>query len=179
MSTTKKTKRVLTKNTIPETAEISLFIFSTSESRQQLLEAVLNNEIAMVKEKYNRELLQLSQQKLQAFETLQRYAENNRDAFGSKKSQSFKNGLAGFRTGMPKLKTLKGYSWNSVISLLKKHLPGYIRVVEEPAKDRLPSDQFVPEVQQKLAELSVYIEQDEVFYVEPRPVAQNITYLKN
>ncbi|MGN7787190.1 host-nuclease inhibitor Gam family protein [Niabella sp. 22666] len=167
MSTTKKKKRILTKNTTPKTAETALFTFPASENKRQQPETIINTEIAFIKKKYNQELHELSQQKFQAFETLRCYAENNRDIFGNKKGLSFKNGWIDFRTGMPKLNMLKDYPWNSVISLFKKHLPGYIRVAEEPAKNRLLTDRFLPEIQQKLKELGMYINLDEVFYVEP------------
>ena len=42
-----------------------------------------------------------------------------------------------FRSGTPKLKTRKGFTWQAVTELLKLHLPAYVRKVEEPAKDLL------------------------------------------
>ena len=41
------------------------------------------------------------------------------------------------RSGTPKLKTRKGFTWQAVTELLKLHLPAYVRKVEDPAKDLL------------------------------------------
>ncbi|MCD2424475.1 host-nuclease inhibitor Gam family protein [Niabella pedocola] len=166
MSTTEKMKKVLTGNTSKETAETALFIFSSTAKRQHKIHTTMDAEINLIRQKYLQELSDLNTQKIQAFETLQRYAENNRDAFAGKKSIALKNGILGFRTGMPKLKTLKGYSWSSVVNLLKIHLPDYVRTVEEPAKSKLLADRLLPEVGLKFKELGICIDQDETFFVE-------------
>lgn len=50
------------------------------------------------------------------------------------------HGVIGFRTGTPKLKTLKGFTWASALQLVKEFLPGYVRQTEEIAKDKLLAD---------------------------------------
>ena len=84
--------------------------------------------------------------------------------------------IIGFRTGTPKLKTLKGFTWASVLELAKEFLPGYVRTSEEVAKDRLLADRDakltidgaeVPMVE-RMAKCGVQVVQDEAFYVEPK-----------
>ena len=78
------------------------------------------------------------------------------------------HGIIGFRTGTPKLKLRKGFTWPSVVNLLKEFLPAYIRTTEEPAKDRLLADRDVPEVSTQFQKLGITVDQDETFFVEPK-----------
>ena len=74
----------------------------------------------------------------------------------------------GFRTGTPKLKTLKGFTWPSVVNLLKEFLPDYVRTTDEAAKDRLLADREVEEVRELFPRVGITVVQDETFYVEPK-----------
>ena len=66
-------------------------------------------EMTRIREKYQEELGKLTEEKEKAFEVLQVYATEQRDAlFSKKKSLDTIHGTIGFRTGTPKLKTLKG-----------------------------------------------------------------------
>ena len=88
----------------------------------------------------------------------------------------------GFRTGTPKLKTLKGFTWASALTLVKKFMPGYVRTSEEIAKDKLLADRELEAVEfienditkkqipmgTAMAECGIMVAQDETFYVEPK-----------
>ena len=78
------------------------------------------------------------------------------------------HGVIGFRTGTPKLKTLKGFTWGAVTNLLKEFLPAYVRVTEEPAKDKLLADRDNEEVSGMFTRVGIAVAQDETFYVEPK-----------
>ena len=92
------------------------------------------------------------------------------------------HGTIGFRTGTPKLKTMKGFTWASALTLVKKYIPGYVRTNEEIAKDKLLADRELEEVdfiendimQKKvpmakaMAECGILVTQEESFYVEPK-----------
>jgi phage host-nuclease inhibitor protein Gam len=94
------------------------------------------------------------------------------------------HGTIGFRTGTPKLKTLKGFTWASALELAKRFLPmTYIRQTEEIAKDRLLADRDLKEVAvydtptgdlrtatmiEAMAVCGIQVVQDEAFYVEPK-----------
>ena len=90
--------------------------------------------------------------------------------------------MIGFRTGTPKLKTLKGFTWASALQLVKRFLPDYIRQTEEIAKDKMladrdgnvamavsdsPSFVEVP-IRKAMTECGIQVVQDETFYVEPK-----------
>ena len=72
----------------------------------------------------------------------------------------------GFRTGTPALKTLKGFTWESVKNLLKEFLPGYVRTKEEADKEKLLADREKEEVAALFPKVGVKVTQDEAFFVE-------------
>ena len=78
------------------------------------------------------------------------------------------HGVFGFRTGTPKLKNLKGFTWAAVTNLCKELLPAYIRTTEELAKDKLLADRDVQEVAEFFPKIGVQVVQDETFYLEPK-----------
>jgi len=114
---------------------------------------------------------------LQSFAT-----ENQAELFTKKKSLDMAHGTIGFRTGTPKLKTLKGFTWASALTLVKKFMPGYVRTNEEIAKDKLLADRELEAVEfienditkkqvpmgTAMAECGIMVTQDETFYVEPK-----------
>ena len=99
---------------------------------------------------------------------LQLFAETNPGLFDKKKSLDMAHGILGFRTGTPKLKTLKGFTWPAVTNMLKQFLPAYVRTVDEPAKDKLLADRDAPEVNKFFTKDGIGCEvvQDETFFVE-------------
>lgn len=126
-------------------------------------------EMVKIREKYADELGKLSEQKEKSFDILQAFAlENKAEVFTKKKSLETVHGVLGFRTGTPQLKTLKGFTWKAVTNLLKEFLPAYVRVAEEPAKDRLLADRDFPETAAMFTKVGIVVAQDESFYVEPK-----------
>lgn len=168
-------KRVLAPTTITaQQAEEAFADFAKADAKQQEINARMDGEITKIREKYADKLSTLATDKEQAFEVLQAYATNNRDAFGKKKSMELAHGVIGFRTGTPKLKTLRGFTWASVLKLVKNVLPEYIRTAEEVAKDKLLADREKPEVSSQFAEVGIMVDQDETFFVEPKKEAMEV-----
>jgi phage host-nuclease inhibitor protein Gam len=163
-----RTKKVIHNGITKDDAENAFASFAKADARQQEITAKMDLQITNIRQKYADELSELQEQKDEAFEQLQSFAENNRDEFGKKKSLDFQHGILGFRTGTPKLKTLKGFTWASVLGLLKVHLPSYVRTIEEPAKDRLLADREEPETLKRFKDIGIYVDQDETFFVEPK-----------
>ncbi len=168
MSKTRKTKTLIPARITREEAETAFAAFAEADARQQKISATMDVLITKIREKYADELARLSDDKETNFEIIQVYATNNRDDFGHKKSMDLVHGIIGFRTGTPKLKLRKGFTWPSVVNLLKEFLPGYVRTTEEPAKDRLLADRDVPEVSTQFQKLGIAVDQDETFFVEPK-----------
>ncbi len=97
---------------------------------------------------------------------MQTYAQENPEIFGKKKSVDGAHGTFGFRTGTPKLKLKKGFTWGAVTNLLKEFLPSYIRTTEEPAKDKLLADREDEEVSALFPKVGISVAQDETFFIE-------------
>jgi phage host-nuclease inhibitor protein Gam len=168
MSKTRE-KKVLLPNTINrEQAETAFASYAEADAQQQRITANMDMQITKIRDKYADDLAKLTEKKAADFEIIQTYAINNRDAFGNKKSLMLTHGVIGFRTGTPKLKTRKGFTWPAVLNMLKEYLPAYVRVAEEPAKDRLLADREVPEVASLFAKVGILVDQDEAFFVEPK-----------
>jgi len=164
-----RTAKVLLPSTITrEQAEDSFALFAEADAKQQKIQATMDVAITKIREKYADELARLTDTKEAAFEVIQTYATNNRDVFGNKKSMELTHGVIGFRTGTPKLKTRKGFTWASALNLIKEFLPAYVRVAEEPAKDRLLADREVAEVAALFPKVGIMVDQDETFFIEPK-----------
>lgn len=143
--------------------------FARADARIQKINATMDVEMTRIREKYQDELSKLQDEKDKAFDILQTYGVENKDElFSKRKSIETVHGILGFRTGTPKLKTLKGFTWPSVVNLLKEFLPDYVRTTEEAAKDRLLSDREVEEVRDLFPKVGITVVQDETFYVEPK-----------
>lgn len=162
-------KKVIIQGTVTrERAEEAFAEYALADAKDQQIRAKMDEKMAKIREEYQDELAKLEQQKKQNFEVLEAFAMGSREEFGKKKSLELAHGTIGFRTGTPKLKTLKGFTWASVTNLLKEYLPAYVRTIEEPAKDKLLADREDPGVLQQFNKVGIYVDQDETFYVEPK-----------
>ena len=180
MGTTRKKKVVLTGVTREE-AEQAFGVYAKADAQLQKITAEIELQCAKVREKYQARQLSLTEERDGAFDVLQSYAsEHKSELFVKKKSVEMTHGVIGFRTGTPKLKTLKGFTWASALQLLKKFMPGYIRQTEEVAKDKLLADRELERVdflggvnselpmRRAMEECGIQVVQDETFYVEPK-----------
>jgi phage host-nuclease inhibitor protein Gam len=168
MSKTREKKLVIAGVT-REKAEEAFAAYAIADARQQKITARMDIDISKIREKYQEDLNALQEQKDQTFELMQVFATEQKDVlFGKKKSMEMVHGILGFRTGTPKLKTRKGFTWPSVTNLLKEFLPSYVRTSEEPAKDKLLADREIPEVLDLFPKVGIFVDQDETFFVEPK-----------
>lgn len=92
----------------------------------------------------------------------QQWAEASPSEFKERKSLMLTHGQIGFRTGTPKLKTLKGFTWDRVLERLRSVMPEFIRRKEEPDKERLLADRATLD----LGSIGVQVVQEETFFVE-------------
>lgn len=163
----KRTKKTVVSGVTREQYEQAFAEFAMADAKAQSLTAKMDQEMTRIREKYADQLAELNDMKDKAFEVMQTFAVENKDVlFAKKKSLESAHGVIGFRTGNPKLKNLKGFTWAAVTNLCKEFLPGYIRTTEELAKDKLLADRDIPEVAEQFANIGVQVVQDESFYVE-------------
>lgn len=179
---TRQKKKVISGVT-REAADQAFAEYAKADASINKINAEIELQLAKIREKRQAELTVLVQQRDQAFDTLQAFAiENQSELFSKKKSLEMAHGTIGFRTGTPKLKTMKGFTWEAAKTLVKKFLPDYIRTSEEIAKDKLLADRELEEVEfvdsditkrnmpmsQAMSECGILVVQDETFYVEPK-----------
>jgi phage host-nuclease inhibitor protein Gam len=168
MSKTRE-KKVVRTGVTREAAEDAFARYATADARQQQITAKMDGEITRIREKYQDEINRLQEAKDETFDIMQAFATERKDElFGRKKSLETVHGVFGFRTGTPKLKTRKGFTWGAVTNLLKEFLPAYVRTSEEPAKDKLLADRDIPEVIELFPKVGIFVDQDETFFVEPK-----------
>lgn len=166
---TKRTKKTVISGVSREQYEQAFAEFAMADAKAQSLTAKMDQEMTKIREKYADQLAELNETKDRTFEVMQTFATENKDTlFSKKKSLESAHGIIGFRTGNPKLKNRKGFTWAAVTNLCKEFLPDYIRTTEELAKDKLLADRDVPEVAEQFANIGVEVVQDESFYVEPK-----------
>lgn len=162
-------KKVIITGVSREAADEAFATYAKSDAQVQKINADIELQCAKIREKYADKLATLTAEKEQAFDTLQAFAtENQEDLFAKKKSLDMAHGTIGFRTGTPKLKTLKGFTWASALELVKEFLPDYVRQTWDIAKDKLLADRDVEEMLPRMAKCGMQVVQDEAFYVEPK-----------
>jgi phage host-nuclease inhibitor protein Gam len=164
------TKRI--KEVTTEQFEDAMAKYAVAEGREAEINKCIALEINEVLHQYEDELTCVSQGKSMAFEMVQSYCLNNKEKlFANRRSIGTLAGIAGFRLGTPRLKTVKGENWGKVVELLNDKLPAYVRVVKEPAKDLLLADRNKEHVAPLLVELGLQVVQDELFYIETKKAA--------
>ena len=162
-------KKTLIQGITAEQANDAFAQYAKADAQIQKINADIELQCAKIREKHADELTKLDAEREQAFDTLQAYAvENKPELFTKKKSLDMAHGTIGFRTGTPKLKTLKGFTWASALQLVKEFLAPYVRTTEEIAKDKLLADREEEGMQEKMAKCGMTATQDETFYVEPK-----------
>ena len=174
-------KKTLIQGITAEQANDAFANYAKADAQINKINADIELQCAKIREKRADELTRLSDEREKAFDTLQAYAvENQAELFTKKKSLDMTHGTIGFRTGTPKLKTLKGFTWASALQLVKEFLPGYVRQTEEIAKDKLladrDSDVMVAgdplgpgkPMREQMAKCGIAVTQDETFFVEPK-----------
>lgn len=171
-------KTVITGMTAVE-AEEAFAAYSKADAQQSKITAEIELACARIREKYQDRLTTLQAEKEAAFDRLQAYAtENQEELFAKKKSLEMTHGVIGFRTGTPKLKTAKGFTWAACLTLVKEILPEYVRITEEIAKDRMLADRDGELIREGKAEAvsvrgemircGILVAQEESFFVEPK-----------
>ena len=131
-------KKTLIQGITAEQANEAFAVYAKADASINKIQAEIELQCAKLRERRADELTRLSDERDQAFDTLQAYAvENQAELFSRKKSLDMTHGTIGFRTGTPKLKTLKGFTWAAALQLVKDYLPAFVRTTEEIAKDKM------------------------------------------
>lgn len=175
-------KKTVISGVTREMADDAFATYAKSDSQIQKITAEIELQCAKIREKWADKLAELGTEREEAFDVLESWAKEHQDElFAKKKSLEMVHGTIGFRTGTPKLKTLRKFTWASALELAKEFLPGYVRTTEELAKDKLIADRdgelardgedTGTPMRELLAKCGMQVVQEESFYVEPKKEA--------
>ncbi len=159
---------VITETITPEDANRWFAEYTKSQAQINKLSADMDVKITAIREKFDAPIRTVTDARDEAFRHLQKFAEDNPDKFVKRKSMEFTHGMLGFRTGTPKLKTLKGFTWGSALNLIKEFMPEFIRTKEEADKEAIIGSRDTEHVKSNLRRCGMEVVQDEAFYVEPK-----------
>ena len=141
--------------------------YAAADARACRLIALMETELATVRDRYDSRLATLQATITRHYEVVEAYArEHKHTLFAQRRSTGTQYGSIGFRLGTPRLKLTPGATWDTVLATLRDRLPQYVRTTEEPAKDKLISDRAREEVATVLPQLGVQVVQDEKFFIE-------------
>lgn len=159
----KKTKRVEAPASREEMERLVGEICERSINADSL-RAAMDAELMGVRERYEPEIGRLSAAIDERMDRAILWASEHTEEFAARKSIVMVHGTVGYRTGMPTLKTLKGWTWAKVLAVLARAFPEFVRVKQEIDKAGILAAALSPD---ELAKVGVRKVQEETFYVEP------------
>ena len=163
----KRAKKVIHTGITSEQMETAFSEYAAADARLAKINAEMDMQITRIRDKRAEEISQLTEKRDKNFEVIQAFAvENREELFSKKKSMDGAHGTFGFRTGTPKLKPLRGFTWAAALNLIKEFLPDYVRTKEEPEKGKLLADRKKPAVAENLGKCGIQVVQGETFYIE-------------
>lgn len=169
MSFLKRVKRETTPLLDDKGLDEQMAIYAKCENELTVIVAELESKTQAIRESYTDKIDELRGERDEAMKLIHFWAEKHKEErFSKKKSQELLHGRIGFRTGTPKLKTIKGFTWASVTQLLKEFYPDFIRSKEEVDKEKLIAFREEEEAEDIYAKVGVELAQDEVFFIEPK-----------
>ncbi len=129
--------------------------------------ALMNMELARIREKFEQDITLYTEQKNQAFDIVCDYCMSHRnELFTNTRHVETAWGRLGFRLGNPKLKTLPRYTWDRVLEKTEQLLPQFVRVKKEVDKEHLLLSRSDESVLPHLSSIGVYVDQDESFFID-------------
>jgi len=138
---------------------------------QRATKIALDDQLAQVRAKFESELAEIDDRINDGMKLAQEYADAHPDMFPKdRKSLDTTHAVVGYRTGMPKLKTLRGWTWDVVLDAVLS-LPGkmreYIRTKSEVDKARIIAD--ADDIGADcLRKFGMQLVQDETFFIDPK-----------
>lgn len=151
-----------------EDAERCLGEYARLTIERDAIAAEMDERIRAIRAEYEGRLSDLTQDAEVEFDLLADWAARNPAEFGERKSLELTHGTIGFRTGTPKLKTLRGFTWDRVMErLVVAEMQRYLRQRTEPAKDLLIADRELLG-DESLKAVGLQVVQDETFFLEAK-----------
>ena len=152
-----------------EEADKALAKLGRQESFVAKKEAMLNERIQKLREKFDEDTTEERAQISLVIRELEEFCLINKADFLKKRSKVLTHGEIGFRTTPPKVSQLnRKYSLKTSVELIKKIFSGeYLRLKEEIDKERLLSDLSIGKIDDgKLASVGLKVDQSDTFVCE-------------
>lgn len=164
-------KTRITKNITPalvtrEDADARLRDLAIATATRAGLVADMDREIIEIKKIYAEEISRQDDLIQAASNDLESWALANPSDFIKPKSIEMLHGTIGFRTGTPKLKLLRGWTWEKVTAAVAGLLPNFIR--NKPEVDREAIIGQRDELAEVLPSVGLKVDQDEGFFIVPK-----------
>jgi phage host-nuclease inhibitor protein Gam len=158
---------------IPSRAEMETLVREIAglKLNEKFLAARMDAEIQAVRDRYEGHLASITVSLAEKTGAARTWAEASSAEFGGRRSIEFTHGVAGFRTGTPKLKTVLKWKWDAVLEALRGSRWGgaYIRVKEEINKEQIIADVGAGVLSAAdLRKAGAQVAREESFYVEPK-----------
>lgn len=166
MAKTRETKVIYKDNISTDEAESLIGEYAALDAKEQNITSKMDLEITKIREKYADDLSEIAEKKKEKFERLQYFAQTHEELFVKKKSFEMAHGKIGFRDGNPTVKTLKGFTWASVTTLLQNFLPGYVKTEVVPMKEKLLADRENEDVNKFFTKCGIEVKNEERFFVD-------------
>lgn len=150
-------------------ADAKLLELSRFESFITKKEAVMNEKIQNIKQKFDEETADARAQKQLIESEIQSFCVRNKSEFLKQRSRNLVHGAIGFRTNPPKVNQLnKKFTIKTTIEFLKKLFNGnYIRFEEKIDKEKILADYANETIDDgKLASVGLRVDQDETFFCD-------------
>jgi phage host-nuclease inhibitor protein Gam len=162
----REAKKVISTATREE-AEAAMATVAKCNSKLKKIESQVELEKQRIDDKYRDQTLELTKEKAEPMEILEVWAKKECHSW-ELKSFDLTHGTVGFRTNPPKLEKKKGFTWDGITELLKKHFPILVRTREEPDKESIIAMRDEKEFEKVSEKCFVSVTQDETFFVRTK-----------
>jgi phage host-nuclease inhibitor protein Gam len=159
-------KKTAQKSSLNSWQEVDECLRSIAEANTTVekREADMNKRILVIQQSFEQETRDVRDSIVAHEKNVELFCKEHRDEFVPTKTRTLNYGFVSFRNAAPKLSCLRGFTWETVIALMKKlDMTQYIRTKEEVDKDLVKTELTDAA---DLAQIGLHIDQDEQFYYE-------------
>ena len=128
----------------------------------------MDEEVRAIRERYQHKLAALKEKKEECFNLLEHFGRTNKKLFEKRKTMNFSFGKLGFRTGMPQLKTMPGFTWKKVLKACQTVFPDFIKQKPALDKEAIITRRKEEKIIAIMPLMGVRVVQDDTFFVEPK-----------
>lgn len=126
----------------------------------------MNAEIVALKQRYESELSKLSERIERETDRVHDYVRTHPDIIPpGRKSRELIHGIIGYRTGMPQVKTIKGWTLKSALDACLRYRPKWVRQTPSLDKEQIIADLSVGGVAESVG---ITVVQEETFFISPK-----------